>query len=113
MSILNTILNLFRPDTSFGARRSKDWKRVRKEHLKLHPYCAVTGTKKKRQVHHIEPFHERPDLELDPTNLITLSGKKILGVKPHQFFGHLGNFRSANPNVVEDARIWNYKLKTR
>ena len=111
--LLNKILNLFRQDTSFGARRSKDWKRVRKEHLKLHPYCAVTGSKKKCIPHHIQPFHERPDLELDPTNLITLSGKKILGVKPHQFFGHLGNFRSANPNVVEDCKEWYNKLKTR
>ena len=109
--MLNKILNLFRPDTNFGARRSSDWKRIRRVHLKLYPCCAVTGTKKKCEVHHILPFHLNPELELEPSNLITLSGKKILGVKSHQFFGHHGNFKLANPNVVEDAKMWYIKLR--
>ena len=111
--IYYTLVNLFREDTTFGSARHKDWRKVRKEHLRLHPYCAITGSKKKRQVHHIIPFFIRPDLELEPTNLITLSGKKILGVKPHQFFGHLGNFRRYNPDIDRDSKIWYTKIISR
>ena len=58
-------------------------------------------------VHHIEDFSTNPDRELDPTNLITLR-RDI-----HLLFGHLGNYRSINPDIIEDAKVWKVKLEGR
>lgn len=102
-----------REDKTFGSVRSPKWRSVRKKYLKGHPECAVCGGTKKNEIHHIQPFYKRPDLELNLFNLINLCETKKDGVRCHQFFGHLGNYRSANPNVVEDAKIWAIKLKTR
>lgn len=64
------------------------------------------------QVHHVIPFHwcvllGRPDLELDPRNLITLcedeAGKP--GENHHLLVGHLGSFQSANLDVEVDAGV--------
>jgi hypothetical protein len=63
-------------------------------------------------VHHIFPFHlcialGRPDLELDPRNLVTLcqseSGRRT--EDHHLLLGHLDDFESANLDVVADAQL--------
>lgn len=95
-----------------GSARSSEWPQVQKAHLKIQPTCQICGGIAKLNVHHIRPFHLHPELELDPTNLITLcEGKKF--VNCHLCFGHLGNFKSFNENVVEDAQIWYNKIKDR
>jgi hypothetical protein len=43
------------------------------------------------------PFHIRPNLELDPSNLITLCRGH------HLYVGHNGNWKLWNPRVREDA----------
>lgn len=96
-----------------GSKRSDHWPKVRRQHLNANPVCAVCGGKKKLEVHHIKPFHLFPKLELDPTNLITLCENKNDGVNCHLLFGHLGNFKSVNANVVEDASTWNKKIAER
>lgn len=62
------------------------------------------------QVHHVIPFHYavllgRPDLELDPRNLITLCESKqgVSSPNHHLLVGHLGSFRSSNVRAREDA----------
>lgn len=64
--------------------------------------------KKGLHVHHIVPFHVDPSKELDPTNLITLCGKYC-----HYTIGHLMDYKSWNPNVIEDCKIYSEKIKTR
>ena len=96
-----------------GAKRSNMWPKVRLEHLKTHPTCELCNGNKKVEVHHIHEFHNFPDLELDPTNLITLCENKSDGVSCHLLFGHLGCFRSINPTVVEDVKEWNQKILKR
>jgi len=101
-------------DKEQGAKRSNKWPAVRKKFLAENPACAVCGaTNGKREVHHIHPFHLHPELELDPTNFITLCENKKDGVNCHLLFGHFGNFKSVNVNVVEDSKIWNKKIKER
>jgi len=95
-----------------GTRSSK-WPTVRKHHLIANPTCAVCGGTEVLEVHHIEPFHLNPELELDPTNLITLCESKKNGVTCHLFFGHCGNYKSFNKNVEEDAKAWKEKLDNR
>lgn len=96
-----------------GAKRSSKWPSVRRQFLKANPSCAVCGGKKKLEVHHKLPFHLHPDRELDPENLITLCENKADGVNCHLLFGHLGNFKSFNPNVSDDAGAWHEKIKLR
>ena len=59
----------------FGSKRSSKWPKVRKDYLKLNPECAACGGKTSLNVHHILPYHIRPDLELEPSNLLTLCEK--------------------------------------
>ena len=98
--------------TLFGAARSSKWSSIRKDFLILHNKCDLCGKEKSLEVHHIKPFHSNPEFELNPQNLITLCESKKYGVNCHLFCGHLGNYKRINPLVVEDCKIWNYKLKT-
>lgn len=97
---------------SLSTARSSHWPTVRKNHLATNSTCVVCGSKDKVEVHHIKPFHLHPDLELEPTNLISLCETTKHGINCHLLIGHLGNFKNVNPSVVEDAQIWNKKLAT-
>ena len=93
------------------SKRSSKWKLVRKQHLEKFPSCAACNGKSKLEVHHIKPFHQHPELELNSNNLITLCESRSRGVICHLFFGHLGNYKKINSSVVEDISIWSNKLK--
>lgn len=84
-----------------GVPRSGKWPGVRSRHLLENPACRACGKKKLLNVHHITPFHVRPELELEPTNLITLC--ETPSHNCHFMFGHGLDWRAYNPNVVEDA----------
>lgn len=94
-----------------GSKRSSDWPRVRARHLLKQPICQVCGSDEKLEVHHIKPFHEHPELELNNYNLITLCESKKYGVDCHRFFGHRGNYRDINKHCRNDAEIWRAKLR--
>ena len=81
--------------------RSPKWRKVRAEHIKNNPTCACCGRKDGLEVHHIVPYHVDPSKELDPTNLITLCGKRC-----HFIFGHLMDWKSWNENVVRDSTLY-------
>jgi len=70
----------------------------------------VCGGVKKIEVHHIIPFSQNPELELDPNNLITLCETKKYGINCHLLIGHCGNYRWSNPDVVQDANYWRLKI---
>lgn len=95
-----------------GAKRSKNWRKVRQKHLKKEPKCQVCGLSKKLEVHHIIPFHVAPHLELEPRNLVTLCENKKYGINCHLLIGHLGNYQKLNTDFHTDAVVWNAKLKT-
>jgi hypothetical protein len=94
-----------------GPQRSPKWAATRKEHLKNNPKCVICEGTQQLNVHHIKPFHLHPELELEPTNLVTLCECASYGIICHLFVGHLGSYKNINPNSVEDAKIWNAKLK--
>jgi len=112
MQILKKIVDVIKGKAPLSASRSTKWPKVRAEHLKKNSECAVCSGTKTLEVHHVQPFHEHPNLELDPNNLITLCESKNNGINCHLAFGHLGNYKNANPAVKEDAQTWNKKLKT-
>jgi hypothetical protein len=89
--------------------RSGSWRSIRNNFLEENPCCKVCGKKENLTVHHIIPFHVDENKELDPANLITLCQNKTMNC--HFIFGHLLNWTKFNPNVIEDSKIWNDKLK--
>jgi len=109
--MFSTLINFLFGDRTFGAIRSPEWSKVRKEYLRNEPLCAVCKTKgsllNHLEVHHCLPFHLHPNLELDPDNLITLCRTH------HLLFGHLMNFKSFNENVRADALTFWQKIKSR
>ena len=87
----------------FGLERSPAWPKVEKTFQAAHPRCAACGATGLLNVHHIFPFHYvvlvgRPDLELDPRNLLTL----CIGpdCEHHVLLGHLDDYESYNPKVL-------------
>ena len=96
------LLNLAKAATrtlSEPASRSPEWPRVERLYRKLFPACAACGSSKRPQVHHMKSFSQHPELELDPTNLITL----CMDNDCHLYIGHLDNFKITNTFVVEDS----------
>jgi len=91
-----------------GVSRSNLWPKVRREHLKNHPHCSVCGKIESVVPHHIKPFAQFPELELDSSNLVSLC--ESAGMNCHITFGHLGNFRFFNPHVLVDIEIWRRKI---
>lgn len=89
--------------------RSPLWKKLRDEHLKKFPTCAVCGNTQKVVPHHIVPFHVDPKLELDPHNLISLCEGDTFNC--HLFFGHFRKWTKYNPTVVQDSYEWNRRIK--
>jgi 5-methylcytosine-specific restriction endonuclease McrA len=89
----------------FGAPRSGAWPRVRREHLAEHPACAACGRAREVEVHHVIPFHDQPELELDATNLVTLCADPC-----HFVHGHLLNWKRSNPHVRSDAAQYRKRM---
>lgn len=85
----------------FGAPRSGSWPRVRREHLAKEPACIACGRTGDLEVHHVKPFHEKPELELDDQNLVTLCADPC-----HRVFGHCLDWKLSNPRVREDAAVY-------
>jgi hypothetical protein len=81
--------------------RSPRWDDVRDAHVARHPTCAACGSTTHLQVHHIKPFHLFRELELEPSNLLTLCEQS--DTKCHFRIGHHGSWRKYNEHVVEEA----------
>lgn len=88
--------------------RSPQWDGVRKKHLLTQPTCQACGNAKNVSVHHILPFFLRPDLELDPSNLLSLCED---GPNCHLTFGHLRDWKQYNPQVVGDSALYLSRLR--
>jgi hypothetical protein len=101
------IKRIFAANTEdFG--RSPKWRNVRNDFVKNNPRCAACGTRSDLEVHHIIPYHVDPSLELDPSNLITLCGKRC-----HFLFGHFCDWSSWNTKVVQDCNVYSIRRQNR
>ena len=108
-AILNKVKHTYRVVKSTIREKSKSkkrnplWDNIRDEHVLNHPTCAACGSNKRLQVHHIQPFHLYPELELEPTNLITL----CMDISEcHLLLGHGDNFRMFNPDILNDINLF-------
>lgn len=89
--------------------RSWKWETVRNQHVMDYPVCEACGSDENLNVHHVKPFHEHPELELDPTNLITLCREHHfrIGHDPDGPGPKGPNWKLSNPKVWSDAK--NYR----
>lgn len=92
------------------AKRSPEWATARRHWLKVNGFCASCYSMNRLQVHHIMPFHLKPELELDPNNFITLCMDKN---ECHLRIGHGDDWQSYNPFVVQDAAIFQHIPSTK
>ena len=103
---MDTPKEILKEDVKKGkpaVERSPQWSAVRNRHLKLHPMCEACGSIDHIQVHHIKPFHLFPELELEPTNLISICEKIVAdddktNDNHHLQLGHNGDFHNNNKN---------------
>ena len=102
-SLFLTLATLF----ALGADRSSHWPKVRDEFYSTHRECEACGSKNEISVHHCKPFHLFPADELRLENLISLCERC------HFMFGHLHDWKAANPHVREDAKWYRQRLKSR
>ena len=89
--------------------RSAEWAKVRNEFVAEHSVCEACGSTDKLNVHHIEPFHLKPELELSTSNLITLCREHHFKVG-HDTDGpwsnvYKPNWSSSNPLVREHSKL--------
>lgn len=106
VQLWKVIKSFFWMDLTFGAGRDSGWNKLRDRYFAANPLCEMCGRKGK-QVHHIIPVFQDKSKELLWENLIT--GCK----KCHLDFYHLGNYRSWNESIKEDARYWRNKKEKR
>lgn len=101
--LIKNIKDVIQGKAPLGHKRSSHWPTVRKHFIAANPTCAACGGTEKLEVHHKQPFHLNPDLELNPNNLIPLCESDSYGIICHLTIGHLGNYKNFNPDVVKDA----------
>ena len=90
---------------TYEGPRSSEWVQVRSDFVRKHPRCEACGSTANLNVHHIEPFHQRPDLELVEDNLITLCREHHfrIGHDPDGKGPRKPSWLESNPNVRSDA----------
>lgn len=89
--------------------RSPAWPQVEKAFRTAHPQCAACSETGQLNAHHKFPFHYvvqcgRPDLELDPRNLVTLCVRQDR--EHHILLGHLDDYESYNPDVADFVYLY-------
>lgn len=90
-------------DAAWGVRRSPKWGKTREAYLRKFPSCRVCGVANPLSVHHKQPYHLSPELELVESNLITLCESPVHNC--HFLIGHLLDWRSYNVRVEEIADL--------
>lgn len=96
-------------DTSLEGERSGRWPSVRRAYIEDNPVCVACGSDDELNVHHIKPFHTHPELELEPSNLITACREHHFSIC-HDPDGPWGpekpNWRKSNLNARSDMQKW-------
>jgi len=110
---LNDLYEWMFDQEELGATRDSGWDELRDLYIKANPECACCGSKKKLQVHHVQPVSDFPELEMEWSNLITLcTGGRFKSLNCHLIIGHRGDWQLWNPLVREDAARMKDRLTT-
>jgi len=102
---LKDFFSWFLPESEISVLRSgREWKKIRRAHLAENPSCEICGEEKGLEVHHFLDVSSFPEYELHQNNLITLCGIRTKN-QCHFKYGHLGNYRKTNYNLVNDIGV--------
>jgi len=80
-------------------RRAWSTVKAMREYRRLHPRCEYDDCSDKVHVHHVEPIQFAPDRAADPTNFLSLAGKRC-----HLVVGHANNWKRYVHNVRHICR---------
>jgi len=100
-----------RADFYTEAARDSKWRSFRKVQL-VNKKCAICDGTEGLELHHKKSFHDSPELELDPDNVMVLCDNHPRNC--HFIFGHLMNWRFINDdidNTVEYFQLLRKKAK--
>ncbi len=89
--------------------RSHQWPALERKFKAANPNCFVCGGSKLIQVHHAQPFHLFPHLELEWSNLRSLC--MAPGHFCHFVFGHLFRWSNYNLELDREIRHWRKMLE--
>ncbi len=104
--MIEQIKHFFGTSRTFGVARSGQWPTFRNKFLEGKS-CAVCGTLKRLECHHIKVYWKYPELECVESNIIVLC-------RPHHLeWGHLGSFKSWNDDIIKDADWFSNRIKNR
>lgn len=104
MNIIQHLADAGRGKHPLRQKRSPHWGKFKKAYFKKYgKACEVCGRKSFVQLHHVIPFHVRPDLELMEWNVVGLCEPPHKVRKCHLIYGHLGDWRWFDPDVKEVA----------
>jgi len=78
--------------------RSGRWETTRDRYIEVHAFCEYCGRARSTVVHHVVPFHEDPERELDVANFLALCDQC------HLRQAHLGDFKAWNPLIREEIQ---------
>ena len=75
--------------------------KAKKLYLINHLECALCGTIKKLEVHHIIPVHIDLNMACNPINFVTLCDN-LFNDGCHNRFGHFGNFKTCYNKQIRE-----------
>ena len=84
--------------------RSPKWRALRDRFVAENPFCAGCGVGHSLEVHHLTPFHARPDLELDESNLV------VVCRDCHWNCCHLRDWSLHNKFCLDDLRAYRQRF---
>ena len=94
---------------ALGVARSPGWAEDSRNAIKAAGNLCQMGLHKPSLLnplatHHIQSFHEHPELEREPSNWIVLC-------RLHHFIhAHFGNWKDSNPQIKEDAAAFTWEI---
>ena len=96
-----------------GSKRNSGWHKASEAYIREVGQCEFCGAKLgeegvELEVHHVEPFHVRPDLEMEKSNWAVLCRKPH---DCHRLVGHFRNFSLWNPLLRPFLEIWKFVLR--
>jgi len=77
------------------------WSKFEKNYVKSNSVCLACGATTSLEVHHKIPYAMRPDLEFEPTNLVTLC---MSTNKCHFRLGHGSYWSAFTPSINLDLQ---------
>ncbi len=107
MRLIQRLWSMVSAELVVGATRSAQWQPLRTKVLTHYKECQACRGDESLEVHHIVPFQVAPERELVLGNLL------VLCRDCHYQLGHLRDWRSWNPTVVEDAGLYRVKRDNR